>query len=130
MVQLFFVAAGGAAGAIIRYILSLFISRLTNHSQVVTGTAVANAVGSFLAGLVMGYLTTHPAESADFGLFFSVGFLGSLTTFSTFVLEFRNLLDKSFSHQAIYLLLQMGGSLLLALIGILAGSVLAGGFHA
>jgi CrcB protein len=127
MLQIIFVAAGGATGAVTRYLITLLVSRLTHHSQVYTGTVIANAAGCFLAGLLLGYLSNQTAASEAFMLFFSVGFLGSLTTFSTFALEYQHLLNKPLSRQMHYLSLQLGTTLAMAILGATIGKVLTGG---
>ncbi len=83
------VGLGGALGAIARFSLAYFIAQ---RSAVLFpwGTLAANLIGSFLIGVLYEgstWLTIAPAVRAMIG----VGFLGALTTFSTFTLETLNL---------------------------------------
>jgi CrcB protein len=82
------IAAGGAAGAVIRYLLSGWVARWTQQSPFPWGTLTVNVAGSFLLGLLLGLgaegrLLVPPVWRMALG----VGFLGALTTFSTFSFE-------------------------------------------
>lgn len=127
MIQVLYVAAGGAAGAVCRYIVSIFISRITRHSSIYTGTVAVNISGCFLLGILFGYMLHNPVISEAFILIFATGFLGSFTTFSTFALELQNLLHKPFTNLAIYLALQLGAAAAFAAVGVFIGSIIAGG---
>lgn len=127
MIKILWVAVGGAAGAVLRYLITLLISLLTKHSRVYTGTVFVNITGCFLAGILFGYLANHPPVPDTFILFFSVGLLGSLTTFSAFALELRNLLHKPLPELFTYLLLQLGASTVMAALGIFIGKAWTGG---
>lgn len=127
MIEFFFVAAGGAAGAVCRFLASLLISRFTNHSSIFTGTVTVNISGSFLMGILFGYLINNNLIPAPFLLFFSTGFLGSFTTFSTFAFEVHNLLRKPFTHLALYLTFQLAAAAAMAALGIFVGLIIAGG---
>lgn len=90
----FGIALGGALGALARYGLGLATSRLTAHTALAglpLGTLLVNVLGSFALGLVLGLgaLDRLPA-SARIAL--ATGFLGSLTTFSTFEADTAQLL--------------------------------------
>lgn len=127
MTQIILVAAGGAAGAACRYIVTLFISRVSNQSPVYTGTVAVNLAGSFIMGILFGHMLQNPVIPDAFILIFATGFLGSFTTFSTFAFEVQKLLIKPFTNIAIYLLLQMAAAMLLAAGGMLIGSNFTGG---
>lgn len=86
--RLLAVALGGALGAVSRYAVSGWVSRLTRESPFPYGTLTVNLVGAFLLGLLMGIGSEGrwllpPAVRVLLG----VGFLGGLTTFSTFSYE-------------------------------------------
>jgi len=79
------VMLGGSLGAVCRYGVSR-VAAAWLGSGFPWGTLVVNLGGCLLIGLVFGMTdrgTTHPSER----LFFVTGFLGALTTFSTFALE-------------------------------------------
>lgn len=112
----FLVFVGGGLGAAVRFLVTTAAARWEAFPL---GTLAVNAVGSFLMGLVMGailLLTEKYGLIAEpLRLLLAVGFLGGLTTFSSFSFE--------------TLLLIKGGSYLLALYSValqlLAGLLLA-----
>lgn len=80
-------ALGGAAGAICRYHAGRII-----HSRITTafplGTFAINLSGSFLLGLLAGWLAWHPDwPVSSLNLLFGIGFCGAYTTFSSFAFE-------------------------------------------
>ncbi len=88
MNRLLAVALGGAFGAVARYQISGWVTRLTHESPFPWGTLAVNVAGSFLLGLMMGLggegrLLLPPAVRVVLG----IGFLGAFTTFSTFSYE-------------------------------------------
>lgn len=87
MANLLAVALGGAAGALVRYAVGV-LSRRWLGGLFAYGTLVVNVVGCFLLGLLWAWSMAaagrwSPTLQAGLG----VGFLGALTTFSTFGLE-------------------------------------------
>lgn len=110
------VATGAALGASLRWLLSLALNGL--QPSVPPGTLVANLLGGLLAGMVMAWILRHPELSPAVRLFVTTGFLGGLTTFSTFSAESLALLIRgefmlAFAHSAFHLL----GSLAAAAVG-------------
>ncbi|UXR75487.1 MULTISPECIES: fluoride efflux transporter CrcB [unclassified Staphylococcus] len=85
----FMIFIGGSFGALLRYTLSF----LPQMYSLPIGTFVANLLGAFLMGLftatTLRLLTTHPHIKK--GL--TTGFIGALTTFSTFQYELIQLFD-------------------------------------
>ena len=93
MTNLFLVATGGALGASLRYLTSIFFKYFFYYSFV--GTLVVNVLGSFLIGLLV-YLVQNKNLSQDLiRYFFIVGVLGSYTTFSAFSFETIDLLSNN-----------------------------------
>ncbi len=79
-----FVALGGAIGAVARHFASGGMTKLFGRSFPF-GTLTVNVVGSFLIGIVLVALPS--GASPQWRAAIAVGFLGALTTFSTFALE-------------------------------------------
>ncbi len=82
------VMAGGAAGALLRYWISGWITQLGRQSPMPWGTLTVNVAGSALLGLLMGTVVGgRLIVPPPLRLFLGVGLLGALTTFSTFSYE-------------------------------------------
>lgn len=114
------IAFGGAFGAVARYGLSGWV-----HSGAETtfpvGTLTVNVLGAFLLGFSL-LLFENLAWSSDIRNMVTMGFLGAFTTFSTFSYETVVLVQGGeWTRAGVY----VGGSLLLGLMGILAGMGLA-----
>tara|TARA_B100000683_G_C12222296_1_gene445532 strand:+ start:268 stop:645 length:378 start_codon:yes stop_codon:yes gene_type:complete len=77
-----YVGIGGACGAICRFWIS---SLLNTKDGFPLGTLCANALGCLFLGLVGTYLSSR--INPEWKLIISTGFLGALTTFSTFSFE-------------------------------------------
>jgi CrcB protein len=87
-IRLLAVAAGGALGAVARYVVSGWIAHAARGSSFPWGTLVVNVVGALLLGLVMGATTTGRLIVApELRLLVAVGVLGAFTTFSTLSYE-------------------------------------------
>ena len=105
------VAVGAALGAWLRWGLTILLSQLHAHIQL--GTLVANLVGGYLIGLALGFFDTAPVLSPAWRLFVITGFLGGLTTFSSFSGEAMVLLQRghygwALAHSALHLLGSIG----------------------
>ncbi len=85
MYQIFLVAVGGALGAAVRYGTSVWVLRFWDEPAVLATWAV-NLVGCLLIGM-MAPMLGRVGLAEEVQIFLIVGFLGSLTTFSTFSLE-------------------------------------------
>ena len=80
------VAAGGAGGAVSRYLITLAAAAVPGGSPL-WGTAIANVLGCAAIGALAEYTLLEKVWPARASLALRVGFLGSLTTFSTFAAE-------------------------------------------
>ncbi|MFV0430638.1 MAG: fluoride efflux transporter CrcB [Alphaproteobacteria bacterium] len=80
------VALGGGLGAMARFGLSQYFARYA-HLNFPIGTLIANFIGCLGLGLLAGLLERH-ILSEFLRLLLMVGFMGALTTFSTFSMEF------------------------------------------
>lgn len=86
------VIGGGGIGSVCRYLFSLLAGKLFgNHFPL--GTFGVNVLGCFLIGLGFS-LAERSIISPTTRLFFMTGFLGGLTTFSTYMLESVNFLEN------------------------------------
>jgi len=91
--QLVAVAAGGAIGAVLRWLASSSVQKLASGAFP-WGTFFVNALGSFLLGFLFVWLLERSAGSELWRLAITVGFLGAFTTFSTYSLESVRLLQE------------------------------------
>ncbi|KQT43397.1 MULTISPECIES: fluoride efflux transporter CrcB [unclassified Methylophilus] len=85
------VAVGASVGAWIRWGLSV---SLNGVGVIPLGTFLANAIGGLLMGVALGILQSVPNLSPEWRLLMTTGFLGGLTTFSTFSAEAFTLMQK------------------------------------
>jgi fluoride exporter len=86
LTKILLVMAGGSLGAVGRYMVSLGAMRLFG-SGLSWGTFLANMIGCFLIGVIFALVDRVPWLTPSVRLFFMTGFLGALTTFSTYALE-------------------------------------------
>jgi CrcB protein len=116
LISLCAVASGAALGACLRWGLGLALNGI--QPALPLGTLAANLAGGLLAGAAMAWLVRHPELSPAWRLFLTTGFLGGLTTFSTFSAESLALLIRgemlaAAAHSALHLI----GSLAAAALG-------------
>lgn len=87
------VGLGAAVGAWLRWGLGLWLNAL--HPNVPMGTLAANLAGGYLIGVAIAFFAQHPGLTPEWRLFIITGFLGGLTTFSTFSAEVFTLLSRA-----------------------------------
>ena len=94
-------ALGGALGAIARYWMT---SGLNQSSQMAfpLGTLSVNVLGSFFIGGLYIFLSERPELSETYRHLLITGFLGALTTFSTFSLETLLLIEQGHYNTALF----------------------------
>jgi fluoride exporter len=99
------VAGGGAAGAVLRYYVSLSgLSRTA--APFPTATLVINITGSFIVGFFLTLVTERIPVNPHLRLAIAVGFVGAYTTFSTFEYETAKLIEgKDFLYAFLYVVL-------------------------
>ncbi len=115
--QLVLVGLGGFAGAVVRWLVDAWVSD-RNPTAFPLGTLVINLAGSFLLGLLFAWVIERDLLAPEVRGPLMIGFLGAFTTFSTFMLESWRLVEDGAWALA---LLNLGGSLALGLVAVLAG---------
>ena len=120
MQTLFSVAAGGACGAVMRYLLGVQALRLAGWPY---GTFAANILGSFLMGVLAAVLALRGgADQEKWRLLLGVGLLGGFTTFSAYSLEVALMIERrAYGQAAAYSL----GSVVLSIAALFMGLILA-----
>lgn len=119
-IRVLVVGLGGFVGAIARYGLSGLVHRLTGE-RFPAGTLVVNVLGCVVLGALMTLVEDRPAFSPRVRLLVATGFLGSLTTFSTFGWETVRLVRDQALGLAMW---SVFGNLALGLLGVLLGRAL------
>lgn len=117
------VATGAALGALWRWGLGEWLNPL--YAPIPLGTLAANLIGGLLVGLAVAYFAHQHTAAPQWRLFVITGFLGGLTTFSTFSMEVVHMLERhdyawAFASAGAHL----GGSLALAGAGLWLGNAL------
>lgn len=114
------IALGGALGAIARAYLSGWAAKATGAlgTAFPFGTLAVNLLGSFLMGLCFVLIVEHLKMPGHWREIVMVGFLGALTTFSTFSLEGLHLINHGQWHLALaYMVTSVFGCLLACFLG-------------
>jgi CrcB protein len=115
---------GGSIGAASRYGITLLANRLYGNSFP-WGTLFVNLAGCFLIGISFALGNERNILSPSARLFFMTGFLGALTTFSTFALESINFAETGFPTLAIInLFIHNFGGLVAVLAGLWIGRII------
>ncbi|MEC8515808.1 MAG: CrcB family protein [Pseudomonadota bacterium] len=121
------VAAGGALGAMTRYAVSLGLGAGMFGVPGPLATLAVNVVGSAMMGILAGLVAAGIAIPEVWRGFVAVGFLGALTTFSSFALDTGTLMARQgLSISIVY----VGLSVLLSLVAFFSVQGLVAGFLA
>ena len=111
------IGTGAAVGAWLRWGLGLWLNPVLPDLPL--GTLTANLLGGYLIGLAIAFFTQHPGLPAEWRLFIITGFLGALTTFSTFSAETVTLLMRGqLAWGSAVIVTHLCGSLLMTVLGI------------
>jgi CrcB protein len=113
------VGIGGALGCWLRWVLGIAFNPL--FPNMLMGTLAANLTGGYLIGVAIEYFTHHDSLPPELRLFVIVGFLGGLTTFSSFSVEAVELLaDNQLGWAFVMVASHLLGSLAMTWLGILS----------
>ena len=111
------VGGGAAVGAWIRWGLGILLNPV--FPTLPLGTLAANLSGGLMMGCAMELLTRHAVLSPEVRLLITTGFLGGLTTFSTFSGETVALLmRKEYAWSAALVTAHVAGSVLMTILGV------------
>ena len=114
---LWYIALGGAAGSVTRYLVGVAVQTRSGLNFPV-GTLLVNVTGSLLLGFLIRYALATPAISPEVRALLTTGLCGGYTTFSTFSYETVALIqDGDWRRAALYVGLSVGGSILGVLFG-------------
>jgi CrcB protein len=118
------VALGAVLGAWMRWALSYWLNPRIEHLPL--GTLTSNLIGGYLIGLAIAAFAAHPSVPPFWRLVIVTGFLGGLTTFSTFSAESVVLMQGAqWASAAVHVVAHLGGSLLATVAGIATYRLLA-----
>jgi CrcB protein len=87
------VGIGAASGAWLRWGLGTWLNPI--FPTIPLGTLASNLIGGYIMGLAMGFFSHYQALAPETRLLITTGFLGGLTTFSTFSAESITLLARN-----------------------------------
>ena len=113
-----FIAFGGALGACLRYFINETTIKLLGKGFPF-GTLTVNILGSLLMGVLYGLLEKELVVVNPYKSLIGIGFLGALTTFSTFSMDTLLLLQQGHWLKAVFnVALNVCGCILVAYLGI------------
>ncbi|HEY3433810.1 MAG TPA: fluoride efflux transporter CrcB [Rhodocyclaceae bacterium] len=111
------IGIGAALGAWLRWGLGLMLNQL--FPAIPLGTLAANLLGGYLVGVAVTVFHVNVELSPELRLFLITGFLGGLTTFSTFSAEVVALIQRAEYVWAVAAAsVHLGGSLIMTMLGI------------
>jgi CrcB protein len=111
------VGIGAALGAWLRWLLSVLYN--ATWPQLPLGTLASNLVGGYLIGVAAAFFIQNDALAPEWRLLIVTGFLGGLTTFSTFSAESVGLLTRGeYAWAGVHIVTHLAGSLVMTVLGI------------
>lgn len=111
------VGVGAALGAWIRWWLGVGLNAVTPNLPL--GTLAANLIGGYLIGVAVEYFSQQSGLPVEMRLFVVTGFLGGLTTFSSFSAEAVSLLGQSrYTWAGLLIASHLVGSIVMTVLGI------------
>lgn len=117
------ISVGASFGAILRWALGLWLNAV--FPLIPLGTLAANLLGGYCIGLAISIFSALPRIGPEWRLLVITGFLGALTTFSTFSAEVVILLKQERAVMAMAAVsLHVFGSLVMTILGMATFSLL------
>lgn len=111
------ISVGASLGSILRWILGLALNSI--FPPIPIGTLAANLFGGYLIGLAIGVFEVFSDLGPEWRLLVITGFLGGLTTFSTYSAEIMTLVQQQrFSIAATAFALHNIGSVCMVFLGL------------
>ncbi len=111
------ISLGASIGAVMRWLLGLSLNHVFMH--IPAGTLAANLIGGYLIGLSLAFFTEHSGLAPEWRLLVITGFLGGLTTFSTFSAEVTTLIQQGRLTWAVAAIsAHVFGSLVMTVLGL------------
>lgn len=118
------VGVGAAFGAWIRWWLGIALNTVLPNLPL--GTLAANLLGGFLIGIAVEFFSQHADLPVEVRLLVITGFLGGMTTFSSFSAETVGLLDSArYGWMALLISTHVIGSIAMTVLGILSWRALS-----
>lgn len=118
--------SGAGFGAVLRWFLGTKFNSI--YPSIPLGTLSANLIGGYLIGLFIAFFASNTALAPEWRLFIITGFLGGLTTFSTFSAEIVTLIQEGrLSMSIVAVVLHVIGSIMMTLLGIASYTLLQKG---
>jgi CrcB protein len=125
MQHVLLVAAGGAIGSVLRYLVAMLALTWLGPAFP-WGTLAVNLVGSFLIGVVQALAIEGLVLGEDARLFLSTGVMGGLTTYSAFSYESVRLLESgAWTSAALNIVFTTAACLALCVLGLTTARLLA-----
>jgi CrcB protein len=113
------VGLGAVLGAWLRWGLGVWLNPVV--PEVPLGTLAANLAGGFIVGVAIEFFGAYPGVAPEWRLAIITGFLGALTTFSTFSAESVVLLARAqYAWAGLHMGVHLAGSLAMTIAGVAA----------
>lgn len=111
------ISIGASCGAVLRWFFDITLNSLFPNMPL--GTLTANLLGAYLIGIAMALFASQPALSPEWRLLIITGFLGGLTTFSSFSAQVTDLIQQDkLLWAGTTIVSHVAGSLLMTLLGL------------
>ena len=111
------VFVGAGVGGMVRHAMNIWVARLAG-THFPMHTLVINVTGSLIMGMITAWFALKGGGAGHLRLFLATGVLGGYTTFSAFSLDAVLLWER---HEHLLAAYYVGGSVVLSLVGLVAG---------